>query len=94
MIAAQIKDGYVVQCIVGNSDWASEWLGGFWVNSQSKVGIGWTWNETDGFRPPRPFESWGWDGYFWNPPVSYPDDGEYYYWDENSLSWSVFQNLS
>jgi hypothetical protein len=32
----------VVQVIVGEPEWASERLGGVWVGSEVKVGVGWT----------------------------------------------------
>lgn len=52
--AAQIENGEVVQVIVGDAWWATERLGGLWVDSDILVGIGWMWNETDGFQPPEP----------------------------------------
>lgn len=52
--AAEIVDGIVVQVIVGNASWATEKLGGLWVDSDSLVGINWAWNEIDGFSPPNP----------------------------------------
>lgn len=48
--ACKIEDGVVTQVIVGSSDWASENLGGFWVHSDTKVGIGWLWDEQNGLR--------------------------------------------
>lgn len=41
------------------------------------------------FAAPKPFPSWILDeatGY-WNPPLSMPDDGAEYEWDEPTLSW-------
>jgi hypothetical protein len=40
--AARVVDGVVVQVIVGEPEWASERLGGVWVGSEVKVGVGWT----------------------------------------------------
>lgn len=45
-----------------------------------------TW-EMQGPRPVQPFASWSWDGAAWQPPVPYPDDGQDYRWDEQTLSW-------
>lgn len=59
--AAQIEAGIVVQVIVGDAEWATEFLGGTWVDSAEKVGIGWTWNEQDGFRPSQPSPDCVWD---------------------------------
>ncbi len=35
----------------------------------------------------QPFPSWTWDGLNWNPPVEYPDDGLFYIWNEETLTW-------
>ena len=48
--AARIEDGTVVQVIVGTPEWATDRLGGEWAGSDSKVGIGWTYDGT--FTPP------------------------------------------
>lgn len=54
------------------------------------AGIGYTFNEErDDFVAPQPYDSWNLnlhDGQ-WYPPVSYPNDGKAYYWDETTLSW-------
>jgi hypothetical protein len=39
--AAHIEHDTVTQVIVGNAAWAVEYLGGEWVDSPVKVGIGW-----------------------------------------------------
>jgi hypothetical protein len=39
--AAQIEDDTVVEVIVGTAEWAASRLGGMWVGSDVKVGIGW-----------------------------------------------------
>jgi len=49
---AQIVDGIVVQVIVGTAEWAISRLGGTWVDCQTLVGIGWTYDQTNGFQPP------------------------------------------
>jgi hypothetical protein len=43
----------------------------------------------DAFIPPKPYPSWilNEDSCLWESPVPYPNDGLYYSWDENSLSW-------
>ena len=59
------------------------------------AGIGFTYDPdkgTDGaFIPPKPFESWVLDEAtcLWEAPVAYPEDGESYTWDEESVSWVV-----
>ena len=50
--AAKVTDGTVTQVIVGSAEWAEQRLGGLWVNSSTLIGIGWTWDEENGFQPP------------------------------------------
>ncbi|MDT9547751.1 MAG: hypothetical protein RI826_10520 [Chlorobium phaeovibrioides] len=85
--AAQVEDGIVVQAIVGDPEWATDCLGGVWHGTDSKVGIGWTYTDTDGFRPTQPYPSWTWGGTGWAPPVPHPDGDSFYQWDENNQSW-------
>lgn len=47
-----VVDGIVVDGLNTNAQWASENLGGFWIDSDTPAWIGGTWNETDGFMPP------------------------------------------
>lgn len=54
------------------------------------AGIGFTYSpELDAFIPPREYSSWTLNEQtcLWEPPVSYPKDGQEYTWDEASLSW-------
>jgi len=54
------------------------------------AGIGFIYDETrDAFIPPKPFPSWtlNEETCLWNPPTSYPDDGNEYIWDEETTSW-------
>jgi hypothetical protein len=52
------------------------------------AGIGWEYDGT-GFIPPQPFASWQLVNYVWQPPVAKPDDGQAYYWDEDTTSWQL-----
>jgi len=67
---------------------------------ETKPGYQWqygaTWSEADGVvygtwneeKRSQPFPSWSWvDGTGWVAPKPYPDDGNDYYWDEDSQSW-------
>jgi hypothetical protein len=47
--AAHIVDNQVTEVIVGTAEWATDNLGGQWVDSPVKVGIGWTFHG-DHFR--------------------------------------------
>ena len=55
------------------------------------AGIGYTYDaQRDAFIPPQPFASWILDEEKcqWEPPISYPDDGNMYDWDESTLTWT------
>ena len=50
------------------------------------AGIGYTYDaDNDVFYEPKPFASWilGTNSWLWNPPITYPDDGNMYRWDED-----------
>ena len=54
------------------------------------AGIGYTYDEErDAFIPPKPFESWLLDEEtcWWIAPISMPEDGGDYTWDENAGDW-------
>jgi hypothetical protein len=54
------------------------------------AGAGYTYSvEYDAFIASQPFPSWLFDVAVlnWVAPVPYPDDGNVYVWDENTLSW-------
>tara|TARA_R110000796_G_scaffold249687_1_gene377781 strand:- start:89 stop:469 length:381 start_codon:yes stop_codon:yes gene_type:complete len=50
------------------------------------AGIGCTYDSTnDVFYAPKPFESWTLaDTWLWVAPITYPDDGKFYDWDEDA----------
>jgi hypothetical protein len=41
------------------------------------------------FNLRKPYFSWvgDIDTMSWQPPVEYPQDGKYYYWDESTINW-------
>jgi hypothetical protein len=54
------------------------------------AGIGYTYDSTrDAFYAPQPFPSWvlNEDSCIWEAPVTYPDDGKMYLWDETTINW-------
>ena len=78
----------------------TNWSGGYsnWKQT-SELGkyrkhygsVGFTYDvNLDAFIPPKPFNSWLFneDRCVWEPPVSYPNDGKYYMWNEETLSWA------
>jgi hypothetical protein len=54
------------------------------------AGIGYSYDsDRDAFIPPKPFDSWilNEESCFWEPPVAYPNDGNFYNWDEENQNW-------
>jgi hypothetical protein len=86
-----------------NGDEGYQWLidnfGGTWVKTsyngnirKNFAGIGFYYDETrDAFIPPKPFSSWILDEETcqWNSPTPYPNDSNFYFWDEETLSWKI-----
>ena len=59
------------------------------------AGIGFTYDEErDAFIPPKPFDSWilNEETCLWDSPVSYPEDGAVYVWDEENTSWITIED--
>lgn len=57
------------------------------TNLERQPGVGWTWNETDGFCPPQPYPSWVYDGLDWDAPVAMPTEGGPWQWNETTKTW-------
>lgn len=55
------------------------------------AGVGYYYDASkDWFIPPQPFPSWILDEYGnWNPPITYPIDGQNYIWNEESQNWII-----
>ena len=54
------------------------------------AGIGFKYDaDLDAFVPPQPFASWmlNNDTSQWEAPAAKPDDGKFYVWDEETISW-------
>ena len=59
------------------------------------AGIGFTYDATrDAFIAPKPFNSWilNETSCIWEAPVSYPNDGKMYAWNEETTSWVSINN--
>jgi hypothetical protein len=79
--------------------WLIDNLGGTWVKTSYNAtirkkfaGIGDTFDEgRDAFISPQPYVSWtlNEDTCQWEAPLSYPDDGFSYEWDEESQIWQL-----
>jgi hypothetical protein len=60
------------------------------------AGIGYTYDETkDAFIPPKPFNSWilNENTCNWNPPIAMPIDENAYFWNEETLSWNIVEQV-
>jgi hypothetical protein len=54
------------------------------------AGVNFTYDpDRDAFIPPQPFDSWVLDEgtCLWQAPISYPEDGGEYVWDEATTDW-------
>ena len=85
-MTAEIVHNKVVRVIEGSSVWATETLGGTWIDTNVNIGIGYDYNaDTNTFTPPKPFPSWVWNGSAWVAPVNKPDS--MLKWNEINQSW-------
>lgn len=78
-------------------------LGGTWIQTsynnnirKQYAGIGYKYDvDADVFIGPQPYPSWELDeNHDWQAPVSMPDDGLVYVWNEENLEWEPFVNDS
>jgi len=87
-------------------DFCNSLYGGTWVQTsyngnirKQYAGTGYTYDSiNDVFISQQPYPSWSLDKNFdWQAPVTEPDDGKLYYWDEKTLSWiempTMVQNI-
>ena len=54
--------------------------------------IGYTYDKMrDAFIPPQPWPSWSLNENtcLWEPPVSYPNDDNFYFWNEEEQKWEI-----
>ena len=70
------------------------WVQTYKDRSQRKnyAGIGYTWDSgRNAFIAPKPYPSWVLNESTcrWEAPVTYPDDGNRYLWDENNTRWAA-----
>lgn len=94
---AQVENGIVTNVIVADSNFASS-LGGVWIETvkPNLAGIGYSYDGINNlFISPQPYPSWlldSTDG-SWYSPIPKPDDTDItrYVWNENTLSWDLFE---
>ena len=55
------------------------------------AGLGDTWDEINNvFISPKPFEDWVLNNFKWVAPISYPNDGDSYAWENNEWVKLIF----
>jgi hypothetical protein len=94
------SNNIVTQVIVAEQDFINSGAVGdsfLWVQTsynrnfrKNYASVGGTYDKTrDAFIPPKPYASWTLveDTCQWTAPVTYPDDGKKYEWDEDTTSW-------
>jgi len=62
---------------------------------KNHAGIGFNYDEQrNAFIPPKPYNSWilNEETCNWEAPISYPIDGQKYFWNEETQSWTL-QNI-
>ena len=95
----ELLDEHSVEQESRGQDFCRNLLGGTWVQTsynstfrKNFAGAGFTYDsDRNAFIPPRPFASWtlNEDTCQWQPPTPMPDDGQMYYWHEETQTWSV-----
>jgi len=98
---AKVKNGIVEQVIVAEADFfdtfvdnsPSDWIETFSDGSSRKnyAGVDDIYDKTrDAFYRPQPYPSYTLNESTcrWEAPVTYPDDGKKYKWDEATTSWT------
>lgn len=86
-----LSDGKkIINCVVSKSkDFIEKNFQDFDIIEpvDGKPWVGWTLWE-DGWRPPKPYESWVWLNNDWVAPVEQPlDSGFVYVWNEELVQW-------
>ena len=94
-IGVCVKNGVVVNAIIWADHTAEQLANEGWEHLEEvtdmipQPSIGWTWNETEGFRPNAPFPSWIWNVDRWEAPIAEPSEGGPYTWNEQTLNWDT-----
>ena len=86
---SEYKGKVFLNGLFGNATWVQTSYNGN-IRKQC-AGIGYTYDSTnDVFIVPQPFASWTLDSnHDWQPPTPYPTDGEFYKWNEVTLTWDL-----
>lgn len=84
----EVGIAFLVQWSGGYTNWKQTSYNG--TIRKNYAGIGYVYDAVrDAFIPPKPYESWVLNEgtCTWESPVPYPEDGNYYVWDEATTSW-------
>ena len=97
---AQIKDNYVINVVVADQSFIDsgaigspfDFIETFWDGSfrREYASIGYFYHkQKDVFVRPKIYNSWVMDDSIadWVSPISKPNDGKIYEWDENIINW-------
>lgn len=86
------ENNVVINISVADENWDSTG----WIEYTDKnCGIGYVYDSINKvFISPQPFPSWILNNDFiWQAPIVYPNDGNIYTWNEESLSWDEAPTL-
>lgn len=89
---AKIINGIVDKVIVADSNFFNTYVDdspGKWIETTTG-NIGYTYDsDRSAFVPAKAYLSWILNEAInqWEAPVTYPDDGKYYRWDEDTTNW-------
>ena len=88
---SEYKGKVFLNSLLGNATWVQT----SYNNNFRKqyAGIGYTYDETnDIFIAPQPYDSWTLDESFnWQPPTPRPIEDNIYIWNEETLTWDLFE---
>jgi hypothetical protein len=93
----ELMDEHGVESEQKGAAFCESLFGGSWVQTsyngnfrKNYAGIGYLYDPIrDAFVPKKPFESWVLNEPLcqWESPVPYPSGGDFFTWDEDTLSW-------
>jgi hypothetical protein len=72
-------------------------IGGGIPFRKNYAGVGFTYDSVrNAFIPPKPYDTWllNEDTCQYEAPISYPNDGKIYGWNEEELKWEEFNQIS
>ena len=98
---AKIDDSNNVTSVIVAEQEYIDSLEGRWIQTsyngsirKNYAGIGYTYDAgRDAFIPPKPYTSWilNEETCNWASPVSYPDAGKFYNWNEETRAWDLVE---